>query len=96
MDKPKRKSNRLKNYDYSTNGAYFITICINNQKNLFWIDVGANCVRQPDIQLSTIGNVVKCQIEKWNTTYDNVYVDKYVIMPNHIHLIICISADGDR
>ncbi len=96
MELPKRKPSRLKNYDYSTNGAYFITICINDRKNLFWNDVGANCVRQSDIQLSAIGNAVKHQIEKWNTTYDNVYVDKYVIMPNHLHLIVCISADGNR
>ena len=96
MEPAKRKPNRLKNYDYSTSGAYFITICINDRKNLFWCDVGANCVRQSDIQLSSIGNVVKHQIEKWNTTYGNVHVDKYVIMPNHLHLIICISTDGNR
>ena len=54
-DLPKRKDIRLKNYDYSSPGAYFVTICTDNRKNYFWngsIDpqkfnwrsVGANCV----------------------------------------------------
>ena len=41
MELPTRKQNRLKEYDYSTPNAYFITICTEKRKNLFWMDVGA-------------------------------------------------------
>ena len=48
MDRPSRKQNRLEHYDYSTPNAYFLTICTENRKSLFWKDVGAisNVVRQ--------------------------------------------------
>lgn len=42
MDLPKRKPNRLPEYDYSTPGAYFITFCTKDRKNLFWENVGAS------------------------------------------------------
>ena len=45
MDLPKRKNIRLNDYNYSSNGAYFITICTKNKENLLWKNVGANCVR---------------------------------------------------
>ena len=48
LELPKRKQNRLTEYDYSTPNAYFITICTNNRKNLFWKDVGA--VMWPPVQ----------------------------------------------
>lgn len=88
----KRKPNRLKNYDYSRNGAYFITICVNDRTPILsHIDVGANFVR-----LSRIGIVVENEIQKLSTVYENVFVDNYVIMPNHIHIIIRIESDNRR
>ena len=45
MNHPQRKANRLKNYDYSLPGAYFITICTHERENLFWETVGASIVR---------------------------------------------------
>ena len=73
-DLPKRKDNRLKNYDYSSPGAYFVTICTKNRKNYFWngqIDpqvfkwcsVGANCVRPQKLPLSNIGKIVLDELE---------------------------------
>lgn len=44
MELPERKANRLKNYDYNTPGAYFITVCTKDRKNLFWENVGATIV----------------------------------------------------
>ncbi len=108
MDKekelPKRKDIRLKNFDYSSPGAYFITICTENRKNYFWSDtlnpqafewhsVGANCVRPQNLPLSDIGNVVMVELEKWHKTYDAVALCSYVIMPNHLHIMVFISAD---
>ncbi len=101
---PKRKDIRLKNYDYSSPGAYFVTICTEKRKNLFWGDtfdaeafswrsVGANCVRPQNLPLSNIGKIVSEELEIWNKTYDAVSLHSYVIMPDHIHIMVVISAD---
>lgn len=96
MDLPKRKNIRLNDYNYSSNGAYFITICTKNKENLLWKNVGANCVRPLDqLTLSKIGIVIENEIYKLNTVYENIKVDKYQIMPNHIHLIIFIYEDSN-
>jgi len=52
VDIPRRKPSRLKEYDYSRGGAYFITICTKNRKNLFWNNVGASIARPQEIELS--------------------------------------------
>ncbi len=85
---PKRKLNRLNGYDYSSCGAYFITICTKDKQKLFWNNVGANCVRPNDYQLSEHGKIVENEIQKLNTVYASVRVDKHVVMPNHIHMIV--------
>ena len=101
---PKRKDIRLKNYDYSSPGAYFVTICMENRKNYFWkgsIDpqtfkwcsVGANCVRPQNLPLSKIGKIVLDELERWNQTYPAVTLYSYVIMPKHLHIMVIISAD---
>lgn len=96
MDLPKRKNIRLNDYNYSSNGAYFIIICTKNKENLLWKNVGANCVRPLDqLPLSKIGIVIENEIYKLNTVYENIKVDKYQIMPNHIHLIIFIYEDSN-
>ena len=96
---PHRKQLRLKEYDYSQEGYYFITICTQNKKHILGkiineIDksVGANCVR-PMMKLSKIGHIINKEINKISKIYDNIFIDEYVIMPNHIHLIIEIE-DG--
>ena len=87
-----RKHNRLKEYDYSQNGYYFITICTaGKSKILCDISVGANCVR-PKTALSEIGKLVGENIGRLNSIYENVRVDKYVVMPNHVHLILVIQS----
>ena len=108
MDKEKglsrRKNIRFENFDYSSPGVYFITICTENRKNYFWNDtlnlhifewysVGANCVRPRNLPLSDIGNTVLEELEKWHKTYDAVKLCSYVIMPNHLHVMVFISAD---
>ncbi len=103
---PQRISNRLTEFDYSQNGAYFVTICTKNMQNLFWNEcsndyeigtdsVGANSVRPftHNVVLSDIGKFVNEYILKIPTIYKHVQIDKYVIMPNHIHMIIIINGD---
>lgn len=87
-----RKPNRLKNYDYSQNGVYFITVCVKNRNPILsYIPVGANCVR-----LSKIGKVVEEEINNISKIYANVTVENYVIMPNHIHLLVFIDRFSGR
>ena len=87
-----RKPNRLKKYDYSQNGYYFITICVKDKHELLGqIDVGANCVRPC---LSEQGHIVEKEIHVLSETYDAVEINKYVVMPNHLHMIIVISDSG--
>lgn len=70
---------------------------LKNKENLLWKNVGANCVRPLDqLPLSKIGIVIENEIYKLNTVYENIKVDKYQIMPNHIHLIIFIYEDSNR
>lgn len=96
MELPKRKKNRLSNYEYSTPNAYFITVCTNNRKNLFWQNVGALTERQDSVPLTTIGIAVRKSIEDIPTHYPMISVDNYVIMPNHIHLLLQIHEDCSR
>lgn len=96
MDLPKRKQMRLKGYDYSQQGAYFITMCTNNRQCLF-----GNIVRcgVPDtlkqMQYSLVGNMVDTVIQNISEKDNNITIDKYIIMPNHIHFILFIlSGNG--
>ena len=88
-DLPKRNPTRLKGYDYSTPGAYFITICTKDRKELLSkIIVGDDAYLVPKNHISNYGAICDKYINNINIKYKNVTVDKYVIMPNHIHLII--------
>lgn len=90
---PKRKTIRIKDYDYSNPGAYFITICTAKREMLFWNNVGADIIRPQNIQLSRIGKIAEQGILQIETHYENVFVDKYCIMPDHVHLILQIKAN---
>ena len=90
---PRRKKNRLQDYNYSQNGAYFITICTKDRKKIFGDIVGAAICR-PHIKLSTIGESIANTIENISKIYQCVTVDKYVVMPNHVHMIIVINDNG--
>ena len=94
MELPKRKPTRLNGYDYSQNGAYFITICTHNRKCLFSNIVGA-IHELPENQLTRYGEIVKDIIEILPGRF-NVSIPKYVIMPNHVHLIIEICNDNEE
>ena len=93
----KRKSSRLKNYNYSQNGAYFLTICTKDRKMLLG-SVGAGVPDGPQICLTEYGEVVENVIHSINDTYAHISIEKYVVMPNHVHMIVSIdrSANGRR
>lgn len=90
---PQRKRIRLKNFDYSSNGAYFITICVKDRRELLGkIIVGDDAHIVPAINLSKHGLILQRYIENIDTIYSNVAVNKYVIMPNHVHLILFVNG----
>ena len=61
-DQPKRKQIRIENYDYSTPGAYFVTVCTANREKIFWNGVGADTIRPQNVPLSTAGKIVEQSI----------------------------------
>ena len=106
MDKeielPKRKRNRLKDYDYSSNGAYFVTVCTKDRKNIFWDKnqpdfVGEDIILPSDsVRLSLYGKIVEEAINAIPIHYSHIELLQYVIMPNHIHMILFIPYDRGR
>ena len=100
MDKekelPKRKDLRLKQYDYSSAGVYFVTICTKDRKrilsDIIKPSVGVGALDDPQIQLKPIGKIV----EKYLLSSENILgvkIDRYVIMLDHIHVIIVLYPD---
>ena len=88
-ESPVRKNIRLKNYDYSSIGYYFITICVKDRKEILWSEPEGACIAHPS--LSIIGEVVEKAIRNIPNIYKSINIDKYVIMPNHIHFIMIIG-----
>ena len=96
MDLPKRKRIRLPNYDYSAPGAYFVTICTHERRCILSdIAVGAAISRPPDVHLTRYGEIVDLAIRNIPSVYSHVSVDHFVIMPNHVHLILRIHGGED-
>ena len=91
---PKRKRNRLPNFEYNTSGVYFITICTEKRKLLLWDNVGATSGRQQDVRLSQYGEFVERVILEIPKHYKFVALDHYVVMPNHIHLLLRIITEN--
>lgn len=116
------KSHRLKNYNYSSNGSYFVTICVKNKEcilgeiisindnNYVTVAVDAHGDRQTDnindliylkstsakMILSEMGLIVEKYLESSKTVYSSLSLDNYVIMPNHIHMIISLNNETDE
>ena len=87
MEYPKRKRNRLEGYDYSQNGAYFLTICVKDKKPLLGkVCVGVDAHIDPLVELSATGKIVEMYLRKVPG------IHKYVIMPNHVHMIVNVDA----
>lgn len=81
---PKRKSLRLRGFDYSSQGTYFVTICTKGKKNLFWKNNGIN----------EFGKIVENHIIELPSHYFAIKIDNYTVMPNHIHILITIGCDA--
>ena len=83
---PTRKRLRIIEYDYSKEGMYFITICIKNRLELLGEIKNINYM-----ELTQEGIIVKESIKQIEKRYINVEIDEYVIMPNHIQMILAVK-----
>jgi len=81
----KRKSLRLKNYDYSQNGMYFVTICSYQKKCFF------GRIVDDEMKLSTVGEIAQRYLVDIPKYYKGVSIDEFIIMPNHIHIVVELS-----
>ena len=88
MEFVQRKINRIPEFDYGVNGAYFVTICTQNRRKILSQIVGDGFPVP-----KTIGLLAEEYIKQIPQKYSGVYVDKYVIMPDHIHLLLRIRCD---
>ncbi len=88
LDKHNRQSNRLRNYDYSTPGYYFVTICTYKRSHMF------GSISKQEMLLNDKGRIVKNEWMKTPRIRPYVQLDEFIIMPNHIHGIIIISGTG--
>ena len=94
-DLPQRKPTRLTGFDYNTNGAYFITICSQDRRKLLSRVVGDDVLGVPkNVELLPHGKIVEKYINQLNDFYESVKVEGYVIMPNHIHIMLFVSENG--
>ena len=80
MNDPKRKTIRLHNYDYSSNGAYFVTICTQDRTRRFWDS------DRPELNRS--GEMVLAWAKDLPRHFPGVNLDSYAVMPNHVHLVL--------
>jgi REP element-mobilizing transposase RayT len=87
---PVRKNIRLKGYDYSQNGAYFLTICTQDKRMLFGNVVGADSI-SARMEINDCGQMIDDTLHEIFNEIQNVILDKYVIMPNHIHVVAVMS-----
>jgi REP element-mobilizing transposase RayT len=91
MDKknrlPDRRSIRLKGYDYTQTGGYFVTICTENRKPILGEIINGST------QLNVSGSIVASTWRWLPEQYPHVKLDAWVVMPNHFHGILFLSND---
>ena len=91
MERPKRKTTRLQGYDYQTAGYYFITFCTEKKQKLLCEIVGTDVLGGPQVRLTEYGSIAEKHLGAMTDFYRDVKLDSYVIMPNHIHLLLHVS-----
>jgi len=87
---PRRHSLRLKGYDYSQAGAYFITVCTHGRALLF------GHVLEADVRLNDIGAIVSQSWANLPNHYPDIELDSFIVMPNHVHGIVMLSDEPGR
>ena len=100
MDKknglPIRKHPRLNHYDYSSGGAYFITICTQNRRCILSRIVGRGLAPAETnaVEHTSLGRIAEAQLLSLTDRYPHLELGRYIIMPNHIHCILILKKDA--
>ena len=84
--RPERKVIRLQNYDYSQNGAYFVTLDTYHRAKLFWSDSSG--------RLSPQGRMALEWVERLPAKFSGVMLDCYAVMPDHMHCILFLDRSA--
>ena len=91
----KRQLNRFNKHDYSLPGYYYVTICSKDREYIFTVNgndqLGTGLAPVCRFELSKLGQIIDHQWNDIKKRYNHVNLDKYVIMPNHIHGILIIN-----
>ena len=95
-----RKRTRWEGFDYNSAGAYFITICTQNRRQILSTIVGCDVLDAPIVGCDVLdapktvllhhGAIADKYLQQLNDFYDYLEVDQYVIMPNHIHIMLIV------
>ena len=85
MEFTKRKSPRIPNYDYSTANFYFLTVCTHEKR----------CIFGKPGNLNWMGKIAEENLLKIPVVFPNIRVDHYVVMPNHVHMILDVQNSGE-
>jgi len=92
MEAKNRIHPRLKDWDYSHNGAYFVTVCVDKRRPILSTIVGRGLA--PAIaELNLWGKTVEAELLNIENRFPNIKIDKYVIMPNHVHAILILESE---
>jgi REP element-mobilizing transposase RayT len=83
-----RKLNRLKDYDYSKSGYYFVTVCTRNREEWF------GKIENGEMHLNTLGEIAKDFWAEIPLHFQHIEIDEFSVMPNHVHGILVIGKDG--
>ena len=93
IDLPVRKRTRLEGADYNRSGAVFLTICVREHRCVLSRIVGTGVPDGPHIELTEYGKVADKYIRQLGDFYGNLSVVSYVIMPNHIHVLLRVNNE---
>ena len=93
---PERKQLRLKGYDYNRKGGYFVTFCVKGRHELLGQVVGGGVLGAACMELSEYGMNLCAVIDYTNRNNSSLKIDKYIVMPNHAHLIVMVHGASGK
>ena len=85
------KPNRLEGYDYGSEGVYFLTVCTDNRRNFLSRIVARGILDAPETELTPFGRAVEEALQHLDRAWGSIKVLKYVIMLNHIHILLHVT-----
>ena len=94
MEQTQRKWNRLPEYDYTATNVYFITVCTQERQDLFFMEQAIKGKRKSASSGSGPNQIIHKWVAETEKKYPGISVDLYVVMPNHIHLLVATQTQS--